>query len=227
MKRNLKIISLLLVTVLTLGLFGCSGEEPDREYDEAEVLSAAGRLIKLSETLNRIYYGEGIGYTDGEGAVGAYKPADTAELKRLGFSTVEELKAKTRVVFSKKMSETMFNTVLSAVSDDDDTIIQYARYYQESDKQGNPIRIMVLSSYDYFLKNGIEYGENITVLDVEGQIIKIGVPVTLTREDGKVKTKTLTVDMIEEEDGWRLASPTYSIYNESTDKYEDLLDQLG
>jgi len=114
MKRNLKIISLLLVTVLTLSLFGCSGEEPDREYDEAEVLSAAGRLIKLSETLNRIYYGEGIGYTDGEGAVGAYKPADTAELKRLGFSTVEELKAKTRVVFSKKMSETMFYMVNGA-----------------------------------------------------------------------------------------------------------------
>ena len=85
---------------------------------------------------------------------------------------------------------------------------------------------MVLTNYSYVLKNTIEYGENITVIGSFGRIVKISVPVKLTREDGKVKEKNITVDMIEEESGWRLASASYAVYNESTDRYEDLLEGL-
>lgn len=220
-----RILSVILILVLLVSVSGCGGES-NREYDEAEVIREAKRLIPLSAVLNEIYYGKGIMASEGSEGVGAYKPALDSELKRYGFSTVEELKARTRVVFSASMSENMFSTVLSAVSDEDDTIVGYARYYQEKSDKGEDLRFMVLTNYSYVLKNTIEYGENITVIGSVGQIVKISVPVKLTREDGKVKEKNITVDMIEEESGWRLASASYAVYNESTDRYEDLIEGL-
>lgn len=220
-----RILSVILILVLLISVCGC-GSESNREYDEAEVIREAKRLIPLSAVLNEIYYGKGIMASEDSEGVGAYKPALDSELERYGFNTVEELKARTRVVFSASLSENIFSTVLSAVSDEDDTIVGYARYYQELSEKGEPLRFMVLTNYPYVLKNTVEYGENITVIGSFGQIVKISVPVKLTREDGKVKEKNITVDMIEEELGWRLASVSYAVYNESTDRYEDLLEGL-
>lgn len=217
-----KIICILLILSAVFSLAACdSGELPPREYDEAEVLSAARELIEKSVPFNRIYFGEGIRYLDSDG-VGAYKPADTEWLAQYGVTTLEDLKNATRQVFSEKYCERVFSTVLSSVSDDDGTVVSYARYYQEVSDKGVPLRIMVLSNYDYYLENPIEYKDDITVFEVVGEIIRLRVPVILTREDGKTKETFIKVDIIEEENGWRLASDTYAIYNESTDRYDEL-----
>jgi hypothetical protein len=225
MKRTVKIIAVILLLSVLFSLSSCGGEPP-REYNEAEVISEAKRLIKLSAILNEIYYGVGMRYEE-EGGLGAYKHADKEWLATVGITTVEDLKEKTKLVFSEKYSETIFKTVLSPITEDDGTILQYARYYQETGKKGEPLSIMVFTGYDYFLKNSVEYGDNVTVVEVEGQIVRVSIPITLTKEDGEKKSSTLTVDMIEEAAGWRLASATYAIYNDSTDRYEELINGSG
>ena len=216
MRRRL--ISMLLLVVTLFSLASC---ERDREYDEAEVLAAAAELVELSRDLNEIYYGKGLGY-DEEDGIGAYKRATSSSLMKYGITTVDDLRAKTKAVFSQQMSASLFNMALDPIYNGT-SIVGYRRYYQEYDDDGNSTSIMVKSNYEYFGTGEIIYREGITVWDVEGDVIIVNVPVTLVREsDGKTKDTVLKVRLIEEEGGWRLHSDSYAVYNESSDKYDEL-----
>lgn len=216
MRAIYRVIALILVSVSLLSLFSC---EKDRKYDEAEVISATRELLLASVPINEIYYGKGLDYkADGES--GIYKAATVEGLEKYGVSTVEDIKTKTLEVFSDSIAETMFSSVFSSISDDG-VIVYYSRYYQAYDEKNNPTEIMVNSKHEYFLTGSISYDlESVTVLDVEGEVIKLGVSADVSSKSGKVKTMSLTVRIIEEADGWRLKSPSYAVYNESTDIYE-------
>ena len=216
--RSVKITALLLALILMFTLTSC---EKDREYDEAEVLRATADLIERAKPINEIFYGKGLSFTE-EGAIGAYKPATPASLTRYGISTIDDLKALTRSVYSSKTSEGIFAAVLSPTYSGD-SIVNYARYYQAVDDDGNPTTIMVRSNYEHFGSTNMVYHDGMTVKDVEGEVIIVSVPVTLTREsDGKVKNTTIDVKLIEEADGWRLCKTTYVVYTESTDEYDEM-----
>ena len=123
-----KIITLILVFSLafslSLGLSSC-----DREYDANEVSTAAKDLIEKSLFLNKIYWGEGIPYMPSVSA-SLYCEADFIALSGLGFYTVDELKKKTKEVFSKAYCEDIFETSFSSIKDGEE-IQFYARYYQK------------------------------------------------------------------------------------------------
>lgn len=217
MRKGRIIISLFLILTSFISLISC---ERDREYDEAEVISAAESLIEKAVIINEIYYGKGIGY-DEESGVGIYKRATDESLSEFEISSIDDLRAKTLEVFSDRRANTMFSTVLNSIKDDD-VIVHYLRYYQHTDEDGESY-IMVNSQYDYYLKGSIEYQSGIRVKDVRREIIVISVPVKLTSEDGKIKYTEIEVDMIEESDGWRFDSPCDAVYNENTDKYEEII----
>ena len=122
--RLKRLTALLLTLIITLVLV-CSCEN-DREYDEAEVISAAEELLKKSEPLNEIYYGKGFIPSD-EGK-GIYKKALSGECERLEIYSLDELKEKTREVFYTDRADMMINTVLSSIQDEDGNILHYARY---------------------------------------------------------------------------------------------------
>ena len=217
MKLVYRIVSLILISVMAISLFSC---EKDRKYDEGEVLAATRELLLKSIPLNEIYYGVGFDVED-DGASGIYKAATDESLKKYGIKTVEDIKQRTLEVFCDSISETMFKSAFSSISDED-VIVYYSRYYQAYDDDKAPTDIMVNTVYEYFLTGSITYDlESITVLDVEGEVIKLGVSADVESESGKVKTMNLTVRIIEEDDGWRLKSPSYAVYNESTDIYEN------
>ena len=210
------IIAVLLIVASLSALCSC---EVDREYDEREVIESAEALLDKAKILNEIYYGKGIAWQE-ESGNGIYKRADGASLEKFGIFSIEELKTKTLEVFSDARCVTMFNTVLSSIKDDD-VIVHYLRYYQQTDEDGTSY-IMVNSKYDYHMKGSMEYLSGIRVTDVKGEIIVISVPVKLVSESGKVKNTEIEVEMIEESDGWRFASPCEAVYNESTDIYDEL-----
>ena len=220
MRGARKLILLLTVLLLSLSLVSC---EKDREYDEGEVISAARELLSLAKPINEIYYGKGLEY-DPESGNGIYKTALEESLSGFGISSVEELKEKTLRVYSDERANLMFNTVLSSISDEG-VIKHYTRYYDYTDGEGNSF-VMVNSDYNYYLTGEIEYLDGIEVVDVEGEIIVISVPVRLTSVSGKVKNTSLEIRMIEESDGWRFTTASHAVYNESSDAYEDLLDKI-
>ena len=221
----MKIKAILLTIVVILNIlfaFGCSN---DREYDEKEVISAAESLIKKSETLNEIYYGHGISYVlDENKANGYYYEADPLSVKSFNISTVDDIKKLTRECFSSSLSNSIINTKLSSVSDEDGNILGYSRYYQKYDvlDETKPECIMVYKEAEVYLTDEViyDYG-SIYVSGVSGEEVFVKITVVVKTDEGKEQTKELEISLIEENLGWRLNSPTYTKYVDR-DYYEDL-----
>ena len=210
-------VSVLLIISICTSMISC---EKNRKYDTDEVIGAARILIEKSIPLNELLYGKGIAYTD-EG-VGIYKRADKSSLDSFGISNLDQVKRMIKEIYSDSYSETIFNSDTFSSIKIDDVIKSYNRYYQEYDKDGNPTYIMVNSKYEYFLKGSYEYHESMEIIGVKGEVITVRTLVTVTGENGKVKNINLDIRLIEQENGWRLESPTYAVYNEYTDLYDEL-----
>lgn len=215
MKSFIKAIAILLMIASMLSLCSC-----DREYDEAEILSAAAELVEKSYKLNELFYGKGLDYTT-EG-IGIYKKATDESLGEYGISTVEDMKNMAREIFSDSYCEVIFaSDVFSSVKLGDE-IKNYTRYYQNSDSDGNPAGIMVKSNYDYPLIGEYVYHDDFRVVDVIEQVIVVRATVTARDDDGNETVVEVDISMIEEDDGWRLTTPTFVIYNGYSDLYDDL-----
>lgn len=217
-KRVVSLVLSVLMLTSTLMLTACN-----RKYDEAEVLEAGESLMRRAEVLNFVYYGSGIEYFDNDDATSRYRVANPEHLKTLGFSTLEELMKMTEDVFSVGYANTVYSTVLSTLRDDA-TVVSYARYYQAYNEETNePTEIMVFSSYPYALKGRIEY--DYATLRVEGSKkdkVKLLIDATVFNEAGQSQKTTVTISLVEEENGWRISNPTYANYNEYKDRYDEL-----
>lgn len=214
-KRLIPLI-LIISTVFT-SLISCG----DRDYDEAEVKAAAENLIRKSDILEDILFGEGLDHHIIEGTL-SYQTVSADDIKRKSeamgesFSTVEELK----VILSKVYTVGYKNDLLSGILSGD--VNKYTRYYQNGEK------MMKLVTYDVKKKDEIEYHyDTLNVKDVEGEKITVSLDITITTKDGKSQRITIDVDMIEEPDGWKLDTPTYAVYNENYQNYKDLENELN
>lgn len=208
-----KIFSLLLLLTIIAGVFCSCG---DREYDEAEVKEAARVLLLESEKLNDIFWGEGIPYNDDINlSDGIYYEAVYTALYSMGFMTIDELKVLTKKTFTDEYSEHIFSTVLSSISDENEILM--TRYYQKySTADGKtPEAIMVNSQWDPLLKDNVTYDyDTIQVTGSKKQTVYFTVEATVSRVGyDKVQKKTISVGLIEEDDGWRIDSPTYLSYD--------------
>ena len=217
MKNIVRIVALLLIiATIPLTLISC-----DMKYDEAEVRAAAIELIKASVKINEIYYGEGIRFLeDSPNNKSLYCEADPDHLKSLGFSTINELKKMTKEVFSAAHAEGMFSGTFSGSG-----TAQMSRYYQEYDDNRldpKPLYIMVHREYNALMKGEMTYNfDTLTITGSNREYVNATIDVTVTL-DGKTQTQTLNIRLIEEEAGWRLASTTFTNYNEYQDIYNDL-----
>lgn len=206
------ILSIIVVFSMLFSLSSCG--EKNREYDEAEVLSAAENLIKKSERLNKIYWGEGIIYSpDKSLANGAYYSADPESTELLGVNTVDDIINLTKETFTADYAKIAIDTKLSSVSDEDGIQI-YARYYQKySALDNSPECIMVYKNAEIFLKDKCEYDYSTLCIDsVKGQSIFVKIAVKVTNPDGESMTTHAVVELIEEENGFRINTPTYKRY---------------
>lgn len=218
-KKTVKIITLILTLTLCLGAFvGCGDDDEveNREYDAAEVEAAAAILLEESKLLNYIYWGKGIPYVLDENlSSGSYYPADEEYLDSIGIKTIDDLKQKTAKTFSDGMCEWIYSTVLSSVYSDS-SVAGLSRYEQVWGGKNNdePEYIRVYSEANYWLVDEVEYHPSVEALRSEGEIVYVMVLATVTNAEGKVMNTNLEVGLVEEEDGWRLNSPTYAKYYE-------------
>ena len=216
------LVILLIFTICLSSLVSC---ERDREYDEGEVLSVARELIEKSKLLNEIYYGAGIPCTtDASGANGYYYEADIRFLMENGFETLADLRKMTSDVFTEGYCNLIFSTKLSSVVDED-SVQSMSRYYQKySDREGKePECIMVYTKAINLLTGDIIYDfTSLKVHDVEGEVVIVSLNASVYNDKGDSQTATLKIRMLEENEGWRIDSPTYKVYNSSLSEYENL-----
>lgn len=210
-----------MILLSTVTLTSCN-----RSYNEEEIVTVTETLLKEAEKLNKVYYGSGIRYYDSNEDNGYYRKADAYHLEELGFSTIDELKALTEKTFSDSYTAVLYSTVLSVLSDDTG-IVRAARYYQAYDEEtGEPTYIMVYSAFTPMFKDTIEYDYgSIRVEKAKKERVYVTVDATVTTSEGKSQLITLTVNLIEEVDGWKIDNPTYANYNELKDRYDELKDQ--
>ncbi len=213
----------LLTIVVILCLFFCISCEKDRDYDEKEVIAAAEKLIKSSEILNDIYYGYGIEYYKDEStANGVYYQADFLSLEKFGVETVNDIKEMTKECFTKSLSEMMISTVLTSVSDEDG-IQRYSRYYQKYNSLDNTEEcIMVHKNAIIFLTDEVVYDySSLRVSRVKKEEVFVKINVTVTNSEKETQSQELEISLLEESDGWRINSSTYTKYV-NKEYYEDL-----
>lgn len=222
--KNKRVISfVLLIVIVILNVFTLISCAKDREYDEQTVLAEAEKLIKASVILNDIYYGQGIPFIKNEAyADGVYYMADGVYLDAKGINTVDDIKRMTESVFSKKLSGIMISSTLSSIYEGEQIKI-YSRYYQSYDPlTDEPLSIMVYKDAKIILEDSIAYDyTTLCVLGSEKQRVYVQIDATVTTKDNKSCTNKLKIALIEEENGWRLATPSYTSYVDM-DYYNDL-----
>ncbi len=221
-----RITSFLLTVVIILLSFSMFSCAKNREYDAAEVEKEAESLIKASILLNYIYYGEGIpATTDSTNASGYYYPADTSFAASYGIQTINDLKKKTKEVFSSSMYNVIMETKLGESASESGEFLGFARYYQKYNTlTDEPECIMVYKNADVILKDTLEYDyDSIRAVESKLETVFVEIDVVVTTSAGKKQEKTLTIGLIEESGGWRLATTTFTTYFDS-DYYDELKD---
>ena len=221
-EKILFFVALLVIAALVIWIIASNAnkddEESDREYDAQEVKAAAIQLLEDSKLLNDIYWGKGIPYENDEShSSGSYYPANDIYLESIGIETLDDLKELTEKTYSKDMCERIYNNILSSVYSDTG-VVSLARYEQVYTGKNNdvPDYIRVYIEAKCWFEDTVEYNSNIDVLRSEGDVVYVMVLVTVTsHEDPEKKMNiNLEIGLIEEEDGWRLNSPTYAKYYE-------------
>lgn len=202
-----KIIAFVLFVAMALPLVSCS--DKNREYDRDEVIAAAKELIQKSEVLNEIYWGTGIGYDEDETRKnGFYYPASESELERLGVESIDSLKRKTLEVFTIGYAESIFSTALSSIGDEDTGILGYTRYFQYNDT------VMVFSKFTPYLTDEVTYlYDTVDVKEARAEVVYVTVSANIKRGDLS-QTREIEIGLIEQENGWRIDTPTYMVYRE-------------
>ena len=204
MKRT---VSLILAAVILLLFVSCGGEK-NREYNEEEVKAAAEVLILKSAKLNDIFWGAGIPYEEDDNYKnGLYYPADFTYLHNLGAQTVDDILKLTAQVFTKGYTVSIYSSTFSSQTGDYG-MAGYTRYYQGTEC------IMVYSAYKPLLTDNVEYiTEELEVIGSKGQVVTVKLPIKVTR-GGEVQQSQIEVNLIEEDEGWRIDSPTYAVFIE-------------
>ena len=223
------IVLFTLIDVILVPVLSFTSCDKNRTYDEAQVKAAAVDLLEKSKMLNYVIFGEGIPASSvGGNQEGAYAEADFMFLHSNGFSTIAELEAKIREVYTGGYSEYVINTVLSPITVDG-VMISNARYYQKYSDEINktdPICIMVNKSYNYIFTDTVEYDySTVYVKNVAKSVLYVSVMATVTNKDGQSQTTELVFELIEEDGGWRINTNTFMNYNAYLDEYESIKDK--
>ncbi len=213
-----KLLSVIMILSLLVLLVSCN-----RKYDEETVKTEAEKLIRASENLNEIFWGRGIDYIDNANTGnGNYREASYSALKKFGFTTIKGLEELTRATFSESYADSILATTTASIIDEDG--IQFlARYYQKytDETYTEPECIMVYTQTKPLLVDKVEYFyDSLKVTHSKKETVFVEIDCKVVREDGKTQTKTLEIGLIEEDNGWRISTPTYTTYN--LDYYEEL-----
>lgn len=215
-------VILLLCLVLTTLLCACA--PPAREYDEAQVLTAARELLKRSVPLNDLFWGEGLSPWMAEDAAvqGNYREVSPADMQTFGVRNIDDIRQKTFEVFTQDYGTEILSTKISSVNTGSG-VASLARYAQSYTDEGDYDTLYVLTTATVYLTDTVVYDyESMRVSGADSERVFVTLSATVTDAEGHSQTAELTLSLLEEEAGWRLDAPTYLRYNPYREEYEKL-----
>ena len=208
------IITLILIFSLLCGTF-TSCKEKQIEYDEAEVLKEAQRLLKSAEIVNSIFYGEGIHYVYGLNQNGVYCEADYNHLYSFGLRSLTDMKKLCVDTYSVGISAMIFAATTDVSSYGSGNYL-IARYYAPTDE---PERLMVNSSYKQIFDDKITYDySTLKIVGAEGMKIKLTIMASVRSTDvskDDAQSVEINVFLVEEENGYRIDNFVFANYNDA------------
>lgn len=203
----------MIPILLLCTLFFTSCAQKNRIYDPEQVKQALTPLLTESAWLNEVYYGSGIPTEEDGVCAGTYREASGAYLEQHGIGSLSDLKERTRAVFTEEVCRQIFSTRLSSAGGDSGVIF-YTRYYQsEGDTAQGGGKLMVDTRATPLLSGTAQYlTDTLRAVRAEGEEIVLCVSVQLSTAQDTQK-RTLTFRAVQQQNGWRISSPTYISYN--------------
>ncbi len=199
LRRTLSFLLIFLLGVfLGSGLTGCG------EKDEREILSAARGLVTAAEPLNEIFWGAGmpLGEKAGYGGDTPYYHVDGAYLSSIGIFTVEQLKEKTRAVYTDAVCDVLFARIFDSAATQEN-VPYHTPYGQKGidfcpgawEKAGNDL--LAGAKDEYLL-------DTLTVSERGKKTAVVTLSVRVTSRTGRSEEQELRLPMVLTGKGWRL-----------------------
>ncbi len=204
-KNLLRVASVALVLIFTLGLAGCT-----KKLSRDEAIAKVSELVDASYELNEIVFGKGLEYIETEES----KNTRYALVKENDkYNSINDIRVALDKVFSEEYSKTMKTTAFVGQSGVVSGTEVPERYIEN--EQG----FLVLKN-DIVLDGSVSVGGEKQEISYYGikvnrydsstiEIKKISrrfIEAYITSVDG---SETILVTLILEENGWRIDSPTY------------------
>lgn len=201
-------VFLLFLTVVLIFSFSSCGREKIEPADEGEAIEAAKRLVNEAEIWVRLFFTKGgMPFLEGGRTKGVYREVDGAEMAKLGFFRLSDLKNYERRIFSPSMCAIFDASLFSGREGGwnaaliEDTELDYSKGIAESvfvcflaDPGELPMIAGDEAVYDF---------SRATVTSNLGDRVSVSVPVSgVGVSEGKTAVKTL--DLCRQDGEWLL-----------------------
>lgn len=200
----------LLLTCLTLLLTACG--EAHGEAERAALVARAAELLPRAVAIDDLLYVTGVPVRGDEENSAGYAWADMEALAALGFSSVADIKAEMREIWTERYVAGVERSAIFSSVSTDGQMASYAYViddYDRGDYRGVRVRVrrddvlcMDTSRYDL---------SSVSYVSGTKKSAKLSVTVTVTDADGAAVTRSRDLTLACSEDGiWRLDSATYN-----------------
>ena len=192
----------VLAIALCAALLSCGGKAAHEPADEGEVLEAAERLIGEAAPWIRLFYTDGgMPFLENGRTEGVYREVDGAEMQKLGFGRLSDLKAFEKRIFSPAMCE-RFDAVLFSGGEGWNAALMEYTERDYSTGEGRTVFVCFLADPNELpMLPGDEAVWDFSqarVTENRGDFVKVSVPVSgVGKNEGIAAEKKLDLKKIE------------------------------
>lgn len=194
----------LLLSLLVPSFAGCARES------DGELLAIAEDLLKKSEAVNTICFGDGLsGMEEGGYPMTGYAEVTEEDRVKYGVSSVEDIRALARAVYTVSACDHI-DTVIFAPVQTENTYLSFRRYFDAAD--GDKTHLMVKKVYEPLAKGEVSY-QNLRIASHGRSRAEVLVDITVTEGEESRIEKDVIFSLRYEDGAWKYDTLTYaSIY---------------
>lgn len=215
-RRLTRLLTVILSVAVLLLSFTACGEEHSEE-ERAALVARAAELLPEAVRLDDLLYVTGVPLKAGESTTTGYAYADMEALAALGFSSVADIRAKMREIWTERYVSSVERSAIFSSVAAEGQMASYAYVTDVYDKGTDTyLGVRVRTPRDEVLHMDASDYDLSTITYVSGlkKSVTLSVTVRVTNADGEVQEKQREIRLALSEDGvWRLDSGTYNKFS--------------